>query len=176
MKLTFTLAFCFVAKVLFAQTDTTSICEAFIRINLDSARGIYSLTSKEDIVISKNGKDEIKFVLLEIDKVVIIHIDALGGGDCIDETNKIHITFRDGTKLDMPNNGRFNCDGEFTLFFNGGYGNRKELNILRTKEIEYVKVETRKSLIDKNRKNFVEANVPPEKSKLIMQTLDCLVY
>lgn len=160
----------------FSQSDTISVCEKLIRIDADSSRGTYNLSSREDIVVSKEGKDAVKFVFLEIDKVIIIHIDAMGGGDCVDEMNKIWITFRDGTKLEMPNNGRFNCDGEFSLFFNGGYGNRKELNIFRTKEIAHVKVETRKSLIDKTRKNFVEVNVPTEKSKTIMEIMDCMVY
>lgn len=179
MKLFVTLAFYLLSlqySLCQSASDTISICEKLIRIDADSARGTYNLSSREDIIVSKDGKDAIKFVFLEIDKVIIIHIDAVGGGDCVDETNKIAITFRDGSKLNMPNNGRFNCDGEFSLFFNGGYGNKKELNMFRTKEIEYVKVETRKSLIDKTRKNFVEAYVPTEKSKSIMQILDCLVY
>ena len=177
MKLVIIIAFYLLcAQSVFSQNDTLSVCEKLIRIDADSARGKYNLSSREDIIISKDGKDVIKFVFLEIDKVIIVHIDAVGGGDCVDETNKITINFRDGSKLQMPNNGRFNCDGEFSLFFNGGYGNKKELNLFKTKEIEYVKVETRKSLIDKTRKNFAEANIPSEKSKLIMQVMDCLDY
>ncbi len=177
MKLFILIAFYFVGvQCLFSQDNTQSFCENLIRVDADSSRMTYNLSSREDIVIAQHGKDAIKFVFLEIDKIIIIHIDAVGGGDCIDDTNKITITFRDGSVLEMPNNGKFNCDGEFSLFFNGGYGNKKELNMLRTMEIKHVKVETRKSLIDKNRKNFAEAHIPTEKSKKIMQTLDCLVY
>jgi hypothetical protein len=165
----------------FSQNGTVSEvlsgeCAAFIRADLDTLSGTLSRSSKENIVISQDGKNGLTFVILELDKVIIFAITVVGGGDCIDDKNKMTVIFRDGTKVDMLNNAEFNCDGEFEVFLSGSFGSKSQLEMFRSKEIQSVRVETRKSTIDKTRKNFVEESFTPEQSKLLMKTVDCLAH
>jgi hypothetical protein len=158
-----------------AQQASSPECDAVVKTELDSLSGEYSRGSREDIIIAKEGKDVLTVSLLVMDRTVIISFTAVGGVYCIDETNKVNLFFRDGTSIEMANNGKFNCDGDFSLFFYGSFGNKKQYDQIMTKEIDRVKVGLRKSVVEKNRPTFIEAVIPPEKSKVIMQTAACLL-
>jgi hypothetical protein len=175
MRTLFLLAFSFLTSIsLFAQHEDTALCDSLIQVDVDSVAGVYNIGSRRDIIISKAGKDVLEFVFLVVDRVIIVHVSVLGDTYCVEEISKINFVFKDGTTLELPNNGKFNCDGEFSVFFGGGFGKKRELNILQTKPIEYVKVGVKKSVVYKDRKNYVEANIPADKSKLIMQTMLCI--
>ena len=150
-------------------------CDALVKLELDSLSGEYTKGSRQDIVIANNGKDVLSISFLVMDRTVILSFTAMGGVYCMDETNKVTIFFRDGTTMEMTNSGKFNCDGDFSLFFFGQFGNRKQYEKILTKEIERVKVGLRKSVVEKNRAEFIEAMIPEEKSKVIMKTAECLL-
>ena len=66
----------------------------------------------------------------------------------------------------MINNGKFNCDGHFTLYFGGIFGNKKELEMFKTKEVETMRVWTSKS--------YVEQDLEPDTSILLLRSFQCL--
>lgn len=156
-----------------AFTQESNPCDNYLK--LDSAGGVYSQTSKQDIVIQKNGKDALSIVVLVMDRTIIVSFTVMNGVYCIDETSKIDFTFADGVELQMAHAGKFNCDGDFSTFYYGQFGHRKEFAQLANSPLTKVKVGLRKSVVDKNRENFVEATIPEDKAKLLMATLNCLV-
>lgn len=170
MRSLLTLAFLFIAHAAFSQT----LCDLLVKIELDSATGAYSKIS-EDIVIVKNSKPVITIGFAVMDRTIIFSVIVAGGVYCVDETSKATFSFRDGSTLEMLNNSKFNCDGDFSLFFYGAFGKKKEFNELLTKEIQHIKIGLRKSVVEKTRANFIEADIEPAVSKTILQTAGCLV-
>jgi hypothetical protein len=175
MRFILTLAVLSIFTFSVAQQSPSPECDALIKTELDSLSGEYARGSRADIVISKEGKDALTISFLVMDRTVILSFTAMGGVYCMDETNKVNIFFRDGSSMEMTNSGKFNCDGDFSLFFYGSFGNKKQYDQLMTKEIDRVKVGLRKSVVDKTRATFIEAVIPPDKSKVIMQTASCLL-
>ncbi len=161
----------FCVATVFAQE--TNPCDNYLK--LDSVDGVYSQTSKQDIIIQKNGKDALSIVVLVMDRTIIISFTVLGGVYCIDETSKIDFTFADGIELNLAHAGKFNCDGDFSTFYYGQFGHRKEFAQLANSALTKVKVGLRKSVVEKNRENFIEVTIPEDKAKILMATLNCLV-
>ena len=174
MKTILAIFICLYTNIIWAQSPTTSPCDSRLLTQFDSIKEVYVSSVKDDIVIKKDEKNKLILALLAMERTIILSIIVVGGGDCIDETNKMNVVFRDGTKLEMLNNGGFNCDAEFSIFFGGDFGHKKELGLFLTNEIETIKISTRKSTIDKARNNVVEVAVPPDTSKLIMESITCL--
>lgn len=81
---------------------------------------------------------------------LILVIQAVGAGSCIDEGAKINILFDDGSRLELSSNGDFNCKGKATVYFGGSFGKRKELNELKTKKISTMRVWTSDSYVEKD--------------------------
>ena len=104
--------------------------------------------------------------MLNISGTVVLSIQAAGGGSCIDEDDKMNILFRDGTRIELINNGKFNCEGKFTLYLGGKIGGKKELESFRSKEIETMRIWTSKS--------YVEKDFNDSESRQFMQTVSCL--
>jgi hypothetical protein len=103
-----------------------------------------------------------------------MNITLKGSVYCLDESCKVNLKLKDGSDFDMPNAGKFNCDGEFSLFFGGGSGRRRELALLQNYPMNYIKVGMRKSVVEKNRDNFIEVNIPADKGEKIRQILECI--
>lgn len=157
------------------QPQNPSPCESLVVTDADSLTGAYTQTSKEDIIIQHQDKDVLNVVFLVIDRTVILSWKVLGDVYCVDETSMITLTFRDGLQLKMPHQGKFNCDGELSVFFFGAFGNKKEYGALLDQEIAGVKITLRKSTVNKNQRNEIEAMLPADKSKRIQETAGCLV-
>ena len=150
-------------------TETVNLeCSKLIATEIDKMTGKSSTASKKSLIVSDDGgkKGFGIFLMNSSSGSMIISISAVGAGGCIDDENKMNILFRDGTRLELVNNGKFNCKSKFTLYFGGAFGKKKELEMLRTKEIETMRVWTSKS--------FVEKDFTPEQSKELIQTIDCL--
>ena len=145
-------------------------CSELISTETDKMTGKSSTASKETLIISDDGgKNGFGIFLMNSSSgSIIFSIQAVGAGGCIDDDNKMNILFRDGTRLELVNNGKFNCKAKFTLYFGGSFGNKKELEMLRTKEIETMRIWTSKS--------YVEKDFSSEQSKQLMQTIDCLQH
>jgi hypothetical protein len=150
-------------------------CDTYIVSSIDSISGEYTTASRDDIIIMKDGKETLSVVFLIVDRSIILSIAVVGGVYCVDETNKVTITFRDGTAMELPHNGKFNCDGEFFLYFFGPFGKKKEYLQLATIEIDKINVSLRKSVVDTNRANFIEVALTPTNSKEIKEIAECLL-
>jgi hypothetical protein len=127
-------------------------CSTWTTIKIDSATSKKTLTAKEEVIVSDdNGKTGLSIYsfLNTNGKVIIISIQAMGAGKCVDKGDKINILFDDGEILDLANTNDFNCDGSSTLYFGGGLGRRNELKILASKRIKTMRVWTRDDYMQK---------------------------
>jgi len=79
----------------------------------------------------------------------------------------MNVLFRDGSRIELINDGKFNCDAKFTQYFGGVFGKKKELEMFRTKEVETIRIWTSKS--------YVEEDFTSEQSKQLLHTVDCLL-
>ncbi|WP_242132613.1 hypothetical protein [Aestuariivivens marinum] len=151
-------------------TELSSDCSNYILTETDKMTGKSSTGAKETLIISQDG-GKTGFGIFALNSsnsnALILSIQAVGAGSCIDDDNKINILFRDGSRLELYNDGKFNCDAKMTLYFGGIFGKKKQLNELATKEIETMRVWTSKS--------YVEKDFTSEQSKRLMKTISCLM-
>jgi len=133
-----------------SNTETISSldCSDIITTYLDKVTGFTARVNKEPIIVSKDLKNGFSFYLFEKNSIFVINLQVFGASSCIDETSKMNILFRDGTRLEFINNAEYNCDGNFTLYFGGVYGRIKLLEQLKTKEIEIMRIGTTQGNID----------------------------
>lgn len=157
----------------YVETTTTETaisldCADLISTETDKMTGKSTTASKETLIISEDGgKTGFGIFIMDISGSLVFSIQAVGAGSCIDDDNKMNVLFRDGTRLELVNNGKFNCDGKFTLYFGGSFGKKKELEMFRTKEVETMRIWTSKS--------YVEKDFSSDQSKQLMKTVDCLL-
>lgn len=152
-------------------SDTVSnslSCESLISTEVDKVTGNSTIGSISTLVVSKDGgKNGFGiFFMKSSTGSIITSIKAVGAGSCIDEKAKMNILFRDGTRLELLNDTKFNCEGKYTLYFLGAFGKKKELEMLKTKEIETMRIWTSDS--------FVEQDFSAEQSQTVMMSLQCL--
>ncbi|WP_028873703.1 hypothetical protein [Psychroserpens burtonensis] len=151
------------------EKSVTLDCSKLISTDTDKMTGKSSTSSKKVLMVSKNGgKNGFGIFLMKGSSgTIIISTQAVGAGGCIDDDDKMNVLFRDGTRMELVNNGKFNCKSKFTLYFGNSFGKKKELEMLRTKEIETMRIWTSKS--------YVEEDFTPEQGKELMQTIVCLL-
>ena len=142
-------------------------CSDLITTIADKVTGLSSRHSIEAIILNDNGKSKIEIRVLEVNSIIGILFLVEGASRCIDDTNEIYILFRDGTRLVIENDAKYNCDGEFKLYFNNIHGKKKILETISTKEIETIRIWTRES--------YVEQDLTPENSKELIMSLNCLI-
>jgi len=149
-----------------SETIPSLDCSDLITTYLDKVTGFTGRASKEPIIVSKDLKNGFRFYLIEKNSIFVINLTVFGANSCIDETNKMNILFRDGTRLEFINNADYNCDGKFYLFFGGLYGRIKLLEQLMTKEIEIMRIGTTQGSVD--------MDFTSENSLQFMKSLECL--
>ena len=157
----------------YAEEKKTAIpnnsdCSNFIETTEDKMTGKKSTAAKSTIVVSTDGgKKGFGILLLQSSTGgLILSIQAVGAGSCVDEGNKINILFADGSKLELASEGKFNCKGNATVYFGGIFGKKRQLEELRTKKIQTMRVWTSDGYVEKD---FTEDN-----SNEFMQTANCL--
>lgn len=142
-------------------------CNKYIETKEDKVTGKSTTSSKETLIVSKDGgKEGFGIFAMKIQESIILIIRAFGAGRCIDDDEKMNILFRDGTRLELTNDGKFNCDSKYTLYFGGYSGKKKELESFKTKEIETMRIWTSNS--------YVEENFTSDQSQELMKSLSCL--
>lgn len=148
-------------------TNSTDDCSKYIVTEEDKVTGKSTTSSKQILIVSKDGgKKGFGIFTMKGQESIIISIQAVGAGGCIDDDAKMNILFRDGTRLELTNDGKFNCDAKYTLYFGGYSGKKKELELFKTKEIETMRIWTSKS--------YVEENFTSDQSQELMKSLSCL--
>ena len=141
-------------------------CENLVIETEDKMTGVKSKSGKENVIISKDGKKGLAILAMKSKKSIILSITAAGSGSCVKDDARINILFRDGTKMEIVNDGSFNCKGNATLYFGGVFGKKDKLGILGKKEIETMRVRTASGL--------VQEDFTKENSKKLMGIIDCL--
>jgi hypothetical protein len=142
-------------------------CEDLITKEMDKVTGELTISAKDPLIISNKDDDKLNIIFVKGDRdVIIVGIQAIGASRCIDDDDKINILFRDGTRLELRNNGKFNCDAMNTQYFGGLFGKKKELTMLREKEIETMRVWTSDG--------YVEEDFTLEQSTKFRLIMDCL--
>ncbi|RXM42585.1 hypothetical protein [Flavobacterium sp. YO12] len=149
------------------STVSAGSCEQLIITKVDKMTGKSSTSSKDVLIVSKDGgKNGFGIFFLKSDKSIIMSIKAVGAGSCIDDNANMNVLFRDGTRLELKNDGKFNCDGKYTQYFGDLFGHKEEQLLFQTKEIETIRIWTSKS--------YVEENFTKKQSKEFMQSMECL--
>ncbi len=144
-------------------------CSYLVTTKVDEMTGKSSTGSKTPLVISEDdGQSGFVISILKPSKSIILSFMVNGGGGCIEADSKVNIVFRDYTRLDLINDGEFNCDSKFSLYFGGIAGKDKPLEFFRTKEVKSIRIWTSES--------FVEKEFSPEQSKQLMNTVECLMH
>jgi hypothetical protein len=147
--------------------NSNTNCDEYSMTTVDNVTGESSTSSKGTIIISQDGgKKGFAIIALKSGKSLILSIKAVGAGSCIDDDDKMNILFRDGMRLELSNDAKFNCDANYTQYFGGAFGKKKQLEMLKTKEIEVMRIWTSKG--------FVEETLTKEQSNELMHTLRCL--
>lgn len=171
----FAALFCFEFDVAFAQNNPSTNCAGKLIEQTDSTSGTFTRKFKDKLIVSNSPTDLLEFDLKQFNDAIVISATVKGAGDCLDENSKMTVTFEGGAKLALAMDGRFNCDSDYAAFFGGAFGKKKEFRLFLSNEIETIRIETRKSAIDKTRKNFVEVNFTGQQRKEFMERLNCLV-
>lgn len=166
---------CITSSAGFAQAARPSKCAEKMVEDMDSVQGTFTRKFKEKLVVANSAEDRLEFDLKQFNDAIVFSVFIKGAGDCLDENSKMKVKFVSGASLSLPMDGKFNCDNDYAAFFGGAFGKKKEFRMFLTEEIEMVRIETRKSVVDKSRKNFVEVKFTPLQQKEFIERLECLV-
>lgn len=139
--------------------DTTSVtdrrldpndCSSMIISETDKMTG-KTFVSSRTIVVTDDGKTGFKIFIMRLkEETISLSIGVYGASSCIDEGSKINILFTDGNRIELKTDNKFNCDGDATVYFGGYWGKKKELNMLRYRQIATMRVWTTKSFVQKD--------------------------
>lgn len=144
-------------------------CNDYISTQEDKVTGTVMVAAK--VIVTISADPEKGCLIIDFmkggTKTLIISFHAFGASSCVDKENKINILFRDGTKIELSNKSNFNCDNKLSEYLGGLFKKDYELELLRTKEMETIRVWTSKG--------FVEENLSVSQSKNIKLTIDCLM-
>lgn len=151
-----------------SRSNASSACPEIIASNLDKVTGKYGRQSYSPIILTKGGDNKIGILLFEYNSIIGLILNVERAVSCLDDTDKVYILFRDGTRLMLENDKEFNCDGLFELYFGSiYYGKKKILETLKTKEIETLRIVTNNG--------YVEQDLTSENSKEFIKSVNCLI-
>lgn len=155
-------------SVLFAQnTDSTSpvkSCEDLVIQKYDKVTGKTDVYGKPMYINNSDEKGGIVINLIKRSKKIDFVISI--GNVCVDDSDKINILFRDGSRLELENQAEYNCTGIHMQVLGGNRRRREILKEFVEKEIEILRVHTRTSYIERSFKHA--------ESVQFQKTLQCL--
>lgn len=143
-------------------------CSNWITTTTDKVDGETYTAGKNDLIVSSDGgkKGLSIYMFIPKDNALILSIHAVGASSCIDDENKINFLFTDGSRLAMVNNAAFNCKGNASLFFGGILGKKRELEQLKTKKIQTMRVWTTDG--------YVEEDFTTDQQEEFFNVINCL--
>jgi hypothetical protein len=146
-----------------------SDCSNWIKTEIDKVSGDTFTGAKNTLIVSTDrGETGLGIFMMQgIDGGLILLIQAVGAGSCIDEEEKINILFTDGSRLELANDGEFNCKGEVTLYFGDKFGKKKQLEELKTKKIQTMRVWTSDG--------YVEEDFTKDNQEEFYYVINCLI-
>lgn len=155
-----------------AVTDQSSkdfdySCMNIIETTTDKMTGDTVDALSENIIVSDDGgKTGFAVMPYRYAKAAVLAFKVLGDAGCIDDDSKMHILFRDGSRTEIVNNGKFNCDGKFTVIMGSHFGNLKVVLTLVEKQIDAIRVS--------GTSGKVERSLSEHQSRLLQKSLECL--
>lgn len=143
-------------------------CSKLILQKTDSA-GNQTTAAHDVVFISDDDKTGLSVYcfLNRSHKVLVVSIQAIGAGECVDKGDRVEFLFANGEALELNNTNDFNCDGSSTLYFGGGLGKKNELNTLASTPIKTMRVWTRD--------DYVQKELPPSQAEELMKIFRCLM-
>jgi hypothetical protein len=136
----------------------------------DKMTGTTTVSGKGMVLVSNDG-GKTGFGIITMlggnSESVILSIQAVGAGACIDEGNRINILFRDGTRMELASQSDFNCEARATVYFGGVFGKTAELRKLSAEAVETIRVWTSGS--------YVERDLTVENSTQLLNSIKCLM-
>lgn len=152
-----------------AESIDNSDCSNYITKEFDKVTGNTTVAAKNMLIVSGEGSKYAFGIYVMKGKrdTIIFVIRAVGAESCIDDNSNMNVLFRDGTRLKLINDGKFNCESRYTQYFGGIFGKKKELEMFRTKEVETMRIWTSKG--------YVEENFTSDQSKDLMNVVNCLL-
>ena len=143
-------------------------CSDLISTEIDKVTGISYTGSIEPIVISDyEGGTGFSILFVKGRNSVIISIQIVGAGNCINDDDKMNVLFRDGTRLELTNEIGFNCDGDFSLYFSGVFGKQRQLEMFGSIEVETMRIWISNS--------YVEKDFNSDQSIKFMKSVECIM-
>ena len=142
-------------------------CSNYVQVNEDKMTG--KKTTYGQIIVSDDGGDTGFSIILMNSSTggLIIAITGAGSGSgCVSEGDKINILFRDGSRMELVNEGKFNCQGKATAYFGDVFGKKKQWEELKTKKIETLRVWSGSS--------YVQSDFTNENSEAFYGAINCL--
>jgi hypothetical protein len=153
-----------IAIFLLLSISATAQCDKLIISTYDKMTGRTTLSS-DYIVLSKNKVDGVALMFIKGQQSTILSAQIFGPSSCVDDKATMNILFTDGSRLELTNDGKFNCDRKWSKFFFNAEKS-SELKQLSEKTIEAIRVHTFKG--------SVTEDVPLEKANEIRETLNCI--
>lgn len=144
-------------------------CDSVIVRDVDEFNGTANWSNKENIIISKDGKNGMSMILVMPDrstKKTLIWVTTSTEVGCVDEGGKVELVLRDGTRLALYSNNSFNCQGKTTVYFGGMFGRKSDLQKLATAPIDMIRVNGSRTLHDEK--------VPTDTGDYLMAVFSCL--
>lgn len=135
--------------------DLKQGCSEYVTTRLDERTGLNYKTIRPIMLISED--DESQWIIIDIvtstipnlKDVLIFTFSPFGAGDCIKDENKIIFQFEDGETLTLENDGMYNCDNKFMLYFGGSFEKKEELMKIGSIELGNIKIETQDGSVHK---------------------------
>lgn len=145
----------------------SSDCNSLIKTTTDKMTGKSTTSANNSITLTEGGKTGLGIFLMKSSGgAIILTIQTVGAGSCIDEGSKINLLFDDGSRLELINDADFNCKGKATVYFGDVFGKTKQLAELQTKKISTMRVWTNDS--------YVEKDFPEDKKAQFFNVINCL--
>jgi hypothetical protein len=148
------------------STISELTCEAITETTTDKVTGETSTATKDYMTIGTKTKGFDIILLNSKSSVLVFNITVNGTVGCIDKGQKANILFRDGTRLELSHASKFNCGNDFTVYLGGVWNTTDQLQELRTKEVETLRVW--------GSSGFVESDFTQYESKKLLKGFQCL--
>ena len=144
-----------------------SDCSNWIKTEEDKVSGHSFTTIKDYLIVSQDGgKKGFGINLMLSGNSIILSVKAKGASGCIDEGAKMNILFTDGSRMELNTDGKFNCKGDASVYFGGTFGKKKQLNELKEKKIDVMRIWTSDG--------HVEQKFEDDQAEQFKNALNCL--
>ena len=118
-------------------------CSKYIEYEYDKMTGDTTIKSKTIKIVHPDGKAlSLYWIKDNKNSPEWIVARPINSGSCVDNECSILFLLRDNTRLSLQNQSGFNCDPEFLVCL---WKNENSFDILKSKKIASIRVETTKS-------------------------------